>query len=633
VSLTHFNGKTTTYSYDTLNRLITRTPDPTLGETAVSFTYTPTGKRHTMIDASGTTTYGYDTADRLTSKATPAGTLNYTYDAAGNVASIASANVNGASMSYIYDSLNRLSTVTDNRLQSGQNTTTYTYDTASNIVTLTYPNGLESNFKYDTRNRVSSLSTAVSAYRYQLGPTGVLTGVTEQTGRTVNWTYDGIYRLVGESIATDPLGGDGSILYGLDPVGNRQSAVSTISGIPSEAFNFNADDELSTDTYDGNGNTTSAKGKIFQYDSENRLVSMNGGSVTLVYDGDGKRVAKMIGGVTTRFLVDELNPTGYSQVLDEVVNGVVQRNYTYGLNRISQNQIISNTWVTSFFLFDGEGTVRQLTNAAGSVTDTYNYDAFGNVTDSVGTTPNNFLYQGEEYDAALGLYYLRDRYYSSATGRFLSRDPERGVSSDPMTLHKYLYANGNPVNMADPTGRATTTAGTMGAGAADEYVGVIFLVSIQIVPQVRAVEKAAVCQLSRAATLLEGLAENLGSKTFIEQTGECTEVVKSCKTEYPTLVPIGEVPSYIFPSQFEAMMALQDMIGVGKSSRIVPRAKAEATDGPCSVWSGYEPGWHINYLFQRGGAYAGSIVGCHVCDDRGGAPSDGGWRWGIAEHQ
>ena len=360
---------------------------------------------------------------------------------------------------------------------------------------------------------------------------------------------------------------------------------------------------------------------------------MNGGSVTLVYDGDGKRVAKMIGGVTTRFLVDELNPTGYSQVLDEVVNGVVQRNYTYGLNRISQNQIISNTWVTSFFLFDGEGTVRQLTNAAGSVTDTYNYDAFGNVTDSVGTTPNNFLYQGEEYDAALGLYYLRDRYYSSATGRFLSRDPERGVSSDPMTLHKYLYANGNPVNMADPTGRATTTAGTMGAGAADEYVGVIFLVSIQIVPQVRAVEKAAVCQLSRAATLLEGLAENLGSKTFIEQTGECTEVVKSCKTEYPTLVPIGEVPSYIFPSQFEAMMALQDMIGVGKSSRIVPRAKAEATDGPCSVWSGYEPGWHINYLFQRGGAYAGSIVGCHVCDDRGGAPSDGGWRWGIAEHQ
>ena len=36
----------------------------------------------TMTDASGTTNYGYDSMDRLTSKATPEGTLNYTYDAA-----------------------------------------------------------------------------------------------------------------------------------------------------------------------------------------------------------------------------------------------------------------------------------------------------------------------------------------------------------------------------------------------------------------------------------------------------------------------------------------------------------------------------------------------------------------------
>lgn len=89
----------------------------------VTFTYTATGKRSTMTDASGTTTYGYDSADRLISKATPAGTLSYTYDAAGHVASIASSNANGASMSYTYDSLNRLSTVVDNRLSSGHNTT------------------------------------------------------------------------------------------------------------------------------------------------------------------------------------------------------------------------------------------------------------------------------------------------------------------------------------------------------------------------------------------------------------------------------------------------------------------------------------------------------------------------------
>jgi RHS repeat-associated protein len=61
---------------------------------------------------------------------------------------------------------------------------------------------------------------------------------------------------------------------------------------------------------------------------------------------------------------------------------------------------------------------------------------------------------GEQYDADLGLYYLRARYYNPATGRFLSRDPNEGNPYDPKSLHKYLYASGDPVNMIDPTGRA-----------------------------------------------------------------------------------------------------------------------------------------------------------------------------------
>jgi YD repeat-containing protein len=56
-----------------------------------------------------------DTDDRLITKVTPEGTLNYTYDAASNVTSISSSNANGASVSYTYDSLNRLGTVVDNR--------------------------------------------------------------------------------------------------------------------------------------------------------------------------------------------------------------------------------------------------------------------------------------------------------------------------------------------------------------------------------------------------------------------------------------------------------------------------------------------------------------------------------------
>jgi len=63
------------------------------------------------------------------------------------------------------------------------------------------------------------------------------------------------------------------------------------------------------------------------------------------------------------------------------------------------------------------------------------------------------LCSGEQYDSDLGLYYLRARYYNPQTGRFLSRDPEDGNPLDPATLHKYLYAGGDPINGIDPMGR------------------------------------------------------------------------------------------------------------------------------------------------------------------------------------
>jgi len=107
----------------------------------------------------------------------------------------------------------------------------------------------------------------------------------------------------------------------------------------------------------------------------------------------------------------------------------------------------------SYYQYDGGGSVRQLTNSVGQVTDSYEYDAFGNSFTKQGTTPNNYLYRGEQYDSDLGLYYLRARYYNPATGRFMSKDPKAGKPIDPKTLHKYLYAGGDPVNRIDPRGR------------------------------------------------------------------------------------------------------------------------------------------------------------------------------------
>lgn len=184
---------------------------------------------------------------------------------------------------------------------------------------------------------------------------------------------------------------------------------------------------------------------------------MNAGAVGIIYDGDGNRVSKtvMANGVptTTYYLVDDLNPTGYPQVVDELQSGVVIRQYTYGLQRIDEVQMLNGAWTPSFYGYDGGGNVRQLTSAAGIVTDLFEYDAFGNSFAVSGNTSNNYLYRGEQWDPDLGLYYLRARYYNSLTGRFMSRDPKPGQFTIPGSLHKYFYANANPVSKADPTGR------------------------------------------------------------------------------------------------------------------------------------------------------------------------------------
>ena len=188
-----------------------------------------------MTDSSRTTTYSYDSLDRLTAKATPEGTLSYTYYPAGQVETIASSNANGVWAAYTYDDAGRLQTVVDNRL-TGNNTTTYAYDAASNLTTAAYPNSpinAPSAFTYDTLDRLTALSTPVSSYAYTLGPAGNLTKAVEGTGRTLNWTYDGIYRLTNEAIAADPNNVNGSVGYILDPVGNRKSANSSLSGVNS----------------------------------------------------------------------------------------------------------------------------------------------------------------------------------------------------------------------------------------------------------------------------------------------------------------------------------------------------------------------------------------------------------------
>jgi RHS repeat-associated protein len=120
---------------------------------------------------------------------------------------------------------------------------------------------------------------------------------------------------------------------------------------------------------------------------------------------------------------------------------------------------VNGLLTTSFYGFDGHGSVRQLLGGAGAVTDTYDYDAFGNLIGQTGSTPNNYLFAGEQFDPALGPYYNRARYLDVRNGRFWGMDPADAVTGDPSTLHRYLYVRADPLNSTDPTGLYTDQFG------------------------------------------------------------------------------------------------------------------------------------------------------------------------------
>ena len=101
-----------------------------------------------------------------------------------------------------------------------------------------------------------------------------------------------------------------------------------------------------------------------------------------------------------------------TQVLAELnADGTEKAYYTRGTDLISQER----DGKISYYLYDGHGSVRQLADENGSVTDTYDYDAFGNLTNSTGNTVNNYRYCGEQFDGTTGQYYLRARYMNPNT--------------------------------------------------------------------------------------------------------------------------------------------------------------------------------------------------------------------------
>jgi len=257
-----------------------------------------------MTDASGGTTYSYTNRDQVLSKSTTfQGALSYTYDLSGNVASVVSSNANGTSVSYTWDAANQLATVMDH-WTNGQ--TSYAFDQTGQLSNVSYPNGVKHNYTtHDTRDRLTNLNVtgpggAIASYVQAFSLSGRKTSATELNGRTAAYGYDTIYRLLNETISGDPTSANnGSLGYSLDSVGNRSSLASSLAALTNQSFTYDANDRISGDTFDTNGNTLTSGGHTFTYDFQDRLKQYDN-TVAMQYDGDGNLVCGKCSSTTQR---------------------------------------------------------------------------------------------------------------------------------------------------------------------------------------------------------------------------------------------------------------------------------------------------------------------------------------------
>ena len=465
---TDYAGSLTSYTYDSLDRVSSKTtPDGT-----VSFAYTADGKISTVTDNSGVTSFTYDNMDGLTRVDYPDGNyVSYGYD---NACRLTKVTTPFGTTAYEYDLLDRLTRVVDRNGYA----TVYEYDANGNRTAVHYANGFTTTYDYDLLNRlicektIDSEDNVVVQYVYTLGAAGERKSVTE-LDRTVEYSYDSLYRLTSETITEGEK--VTTYTYAYDNVSNR--ILKTVNG-EETVYTYNALNQLVSDSetsyeYDLNGNLVrvigSAQSALYEYNFENKLIKATVQNGILVieeiytYDYEGNRTSKTThrsDGVTeyVKYLNDNSSLTN---VLAEMGSeGLVQAYYTIGADLISQERDGN----VSVYLCDGHGSVVGLANENGKVTDTYAYDAFGNLLKSTGSTKNHYRYCGEQFDETTGLYYLRARYMDTSTGRFISQDTYQGDIKDPVSLHKYLYANANPVMYSDPSG-CMSVAGMAVVGA------------------------------------------------------------------------------------------------------------------------------------------------------------------------
>jgi RHS repeat-associated protein len=476
---------TITYDYDRMSRLTEvdysdSTPD-------VTRDYDLAGRLETMTDAVGTVTYGYDELDRLETATRTGGgsglngTFAYEYDEAGNI--IERTYPDSTVVENAFDDDGRLETVT-----SGGVTTTFVYDEAGNIETVTLPagNGHAATRTFDDAGRLTGVknaegATILSEFVWTLDAAGNPTKVKTTRGAVDSYDayeYDTRNRLTAScfgvtSMATDCTGASNEISYAYDKVSNRTEEVrsGSVGNTGTITYDYNAADQLTQKTqgsstsytYDANGNQASAGSRTFTYDLADRLASTTQSSITTTYDydGDDRRVTSTVGGGADLNLIwDPLAASGIPELaLEREDDGDLVRRYIDGpLGAIS----MENPSETFYYHTDPLGTVTDVTDEDGDAQWRYTYEAYGAQLSAVnvsGTAPENRLrFAGQYLDPETSLFHLRTRQYDPELGRFGALDSIEPSAEQPFDA-SYAYVNARPTVAVDPLGLQTSDPG------------------------------------------------------------------------------------------------------------------------------------------------------------------------------
>ena len=264
-------------------------------------------------------------------------------------------------------------------------------------------------------------------------------------------------------------------------------------------------DPGTTYSYDKDGNliqecdkTNSADPVTYEYTAENRLaVVKQGGTVLMaaMYDGDNNRVFELDNtykwedcygdevlipenqrtedgnspkeqlaslvkggsnakGYTLTEYINDINRENTEVLAEYGADEKVRQAYTYGESGIGERISVDKSEESSYYLYDGRNSVTGILTETANLTNSYQYDSYGNLTSGTADGVNYYGYNGESTNVKTGLQYLRARYYNAENGTFTTEDSDLGTTENPLTRNRYAYTSNNPVNYDDPTGHS-----------------------------------------------------------------------------------------------------------------------------------------------------------------------------------